>query len=327
MSQPQAEKESFAELLTEQPDLARLLWSLKRARGFALFFARCNVPIYRERLIAALRANLARPVAVVEITPEVAEDDILIDAYVAGAVAESSDDTVVFVIGLEHLLPSSNPDRQWRTLQQLNWRRGAFSKLARSIVFWLPEYALTAMAHNAPDLYDWYSGVYVFDLDKSARRGVMQPTLDALQERESVRWLSPDERRRWAETLQELIEQPGGESDEAASEHEAELLDQLGKLAREQADYHSARRYRERALKISAASFGPDHPNVATRLNNLASVLKDLGELQQARQLFERALKTCERFLGKSHPKTVMVKENLEYLSKQTDEHSLQALR
>jgi hypothetical protein len=243
MSLPQAENESFAELLTEQPDMARLLWSLARARGFALFFARCNVPIYRERLIKALRANLARPVTIVEITPEVTKDPILIDAYVARAVAEAPEDAVVFVIGLEHLLPSSNPDLQWRMLQQLNWRRGAFARLARPIVFWLPEYALTAMARNAPDLYDWYSGVYIFDLDRSARRGAMRPTLDALQQRESVRWLSPDERRRWAETLQELIELRSDESDEAASEHEAELLDQLGKLAREQADYHLARKY------------------------------------------------------------------------------------
>jgi hypothetical protein len=34
--------ESMDALFAEQPDLDRLLWVLQRAKGFALYFARCN---------------------------------------------------------------------------------------------------------------------------------------------------------------------------------------------------------------------------------------------------------------------------------------------
>ena len=37
-------------------------------------------------------------------------------------------------------------------------------------------------------------------------------------------------------------------------------------------------------------SYGPDHPDVATDLNNLATILQDLGDLAGARPLQERAL-------------------------------------
>ena len=38
------------------------------------------------------------------------------------------------------------------------------------------------------------------------------------------------------------------------------------------------------------AAYGPDHPDVATDLNNLALILQDLGQPEEARPLQERAL-------------------------------------
>ena len=37
-----------------------------------------------------------------------------------------------------------------------------------------------------------------------------------------------------------------------------------------------------RALAIDETSFGPDHPNVAIRLNNLARLLQDTNRLAEA---------------------------------------------
>jgi hypothetical protein len=45
----------------------------------------------------------------------------------------------------------------------------------------------------------------------------------------------------------------------------------------------------ERALAITEAVLGPDHPDVGARLNNLALILRDLGQPEQARPLAERA--------------------------------------
>ncbi len=70
----------------------------------------------------------------------------------------------------------------------------------------------------------------------------------------------------------------------------------------------------ERALKIDEKVYGPDHPNVASDVNNLGTVLQDLGELQEARKYFERALRICRQKLGEDHPTTKIIKRNLKLL-------------
>ena len=45
-----------------------------------------------------------------------------------------------------------------------------------------------------------------------------------------------------------------------------------------------------RALAIDEKSYGPDHPNVAIRLNNLAMLLQDTNRLAEAEPLMRRAL-------------------------------------
>jgi tetratricopeptide (TPR) repeat protein len=70
----------------------------------------------------------------------------------------------------------------------------------------------------------------------------------------------------------------------------ARLLDRAGTYLRVQAQLTDARTLQERALAIDEAAYGPDHPEVATDLNNLAQILQDLGDLAGARPLQERAL-------------------------------------
>ena len=65
------------------------------------------------------------------------------------------------------------------------------------------------------------------------------------------------------------------------------MLQALGDLA-------GARTQYERALQISEAALGPDHPDVGARRDNLGSVLQDLGDLPGARTQYERALQISE---------------------------------
>ena len=44
-----------------------------------------------------------------------------------------------------------------------------------------------------------------------------------------------------------------------------------------------------RLLAISEQALSPDHPDVATRLDNLAATLRDLGRAGEAEQLQRRA--------------------------------------
>lgn len=60
------------------------------------------------------------------------------------------------------------------------------------------------------------------------------------------------------------------------------LLDRAGTYLRVQAQFTDARALLERAVAISEAAYGPDHPVVAVRLNDLALILRELGDLAGA---------------------------------------------
>ena len=70
-----------------------------------------------------------------------------------------------------------------------------------------------------------------------------------------------------------------------------------------------------RALAISEKSFGPDHPNVALRLNDLAGLLKDTNRLGEAEPFVRRALEIAEKSFGPDHPTVAKYLINLGVLS------------
>ena len=82
------------------------------------------------------------------------------------------------------------------------------------------------------------------------------------------------------------------------------MLQALGDLA-------AARAACERALAIDERAYGPDHPKVATDVNNLGGVLYALGDLPAARAAYERALRIREATLPPGHPAIQRVRANL----------------
>jgi Tfp pilus assembly protein PilF len=80
------------------------------------------------------------------------------------------------------------------------------------------------------------------------------------------------------------------------------LLDRAGIYLQSRGEPAAARPLLDRALTITEAAHGPDHPAVATSLGNLALVLGDLGEPAAARPLLERALTITEAAYGPEHP-------------------------
>jgi tetratricopeptide (TPR) repeat protein len=74
-----------------------------------------------------------------------------------------------------------------------------------------------------------------------------------------------------------------------------------------------------RALAIDERSFGPDHPNVAIRLNNLAQLLQATNRLAEAEPLMRRALAISERSFGPDHPEVATDLDNLAGLLQDTN--------
>ena len=69
-----------------------------------------------------------------------------------------------------------------------------------------------------------------------------------------------------------------------------------------------------RALAIDEKGYGPEHPNVAIRLNNLAQLLKDTNRLGEAEPLMRRALAIDEKGYGPEHPNVAIDLNNLALL-------------
>jgi tetratricopeptide (TPR) repeat protein len=72
-------------------------------------------------------------------------------------------------------------------------------------------------------------------------------------------------------------------------------------------------------LAIWEQSYGPEHPQVATALNNLASLLRATNRLGEAEPLYRRALAIDERSYGPEHPQVATALNNLASLLEATN--------
>ena len=84
----------------------------------------------------------------------------------------------------------------------------------------------------------------------------------------------------------------------AQSLNEGARLNQRALKLKEQGRYAEAEPLFKRALAIYEKSRGPDHPFVATSLNNLADLYWTQGRYAEAEPLLKRALAIYEKTLG-----------------------------
>ncbi len=103
------------------------------------------------------------------------------------------------------------------------------------------------------------------------------------------------------------------------SEPTARLMNQLGLLLNAKALHAEAEPLMRRALAIDEKSFGPDHPDVATDLDNLAGLLQATNRLVEAEPLLRRALAIDEKSFGPDHPEVATDLNNLAQLLKATN--------
>jgi tetratricopeptide (TPR) repeat protein len=89
------------------------------------------------------------------------------------------------------------------------------------------------------------------------------------------------------------------------------VLNQVGLYFQGRTQFIEAQTSLERALRVDEAAFGPDHPNVAIRINNLGELLRVLGDLDGAKIHFERALRINEAAYGPDHPQVAGPVNNL----------------
>eukprot|EP00971_Amphidinium_carterae_P303032 6021302-Amphidinium_carterae.1 len=64
-------------------------------------------------------------------------------------------------------------------------------------------------------------------------------------------------------------------------------------------------------MRILEASYGPDHPRVATTLANLGTAYGAVGDASKMRDYLERALRILEAQYGPDHPHVAITLMNL----------------
>ena len=69
-----------------------------------------------------------------------------------------------------------------------------------------------------------------------------------------------------------------------------------------------------KALDVAEKAVGPNHPAVATSLNNLALLYRTQGQYAQAEPFFKRSLAIWEKALGPDHPDVAKSLNNLALL-------------
>eukprot|EP00752_Nemacystus_decipiens_P009335 g8343.t1 len=105
-----------------------------------------------------------------------------------------------------------------------------------------------------------------------------------------------------------------GELGEDESADAAHLFSAVGRLFNLQGIYEEAKRKYLHSLAMLEKVLGPDHPDVATSLNNLASLLQSQGNYGEAEGLYKRSLGIREKALGPDHPDVATSLNNLAML-------------
>ncbi len=332
--------------------IRRLTRAIDYAEGFWLGFVKCNTRAQKRKAIAACQ-ELLRPlgVRVVEIELTAPTDDLLPilrerltretnrgEGREAsfGDANDSTDNQqklAFFVSGLEHSISSA--DAYPPILSSLNLKRELFrQQVPHPLALWLPDYALTALARNAPDFWAWRSGLYEFTPERELADQSIAPIYDealhltlGLSEggkRERLvmlKGLLADyrelgrgsyERSVQSSILNDIgiIYQNLGELVEAKQAYEESLnlsrevgsksgeaatLHQLGMIAQYHEDYSEARRLYQESLKISSEM--KNKLGVSLTLNQLGIIAHLTGDNDEAQRLNEMSLE-IKRELG-----------------------------
>jgi tetratricopeptide (TPR) repeat protein len=89
------------------------------------------------------------------------------------------------------------------------------------------------------------------------------------------------------------------------------LLNKLGYYLDDRAQYMEAEPLYQRAITIGEETLGPEHPDLATYLNNLANLYRNQGNYAEAEPLYQRAITIGEKTLGPEHPNLATWLNNL----------------
>lgn len=299
--------------------LEQLLRALDYADGFAIFIARCNVPVQRRQFIAEAKAKLAPlNIHVLELTFDqpirdlrshlrqlLADNGQSLNLQIQNPKSQelvlaepvtpyrATPTPVIFISGLEFSIPFDDPSAPM--LSELNLGRELFRRDAPyPLLFWLPDYAITSVARYAPDFWAWRSSVFEFESDEQLRSEAVRQLIHNESSWLAVMNLRVTEKNRRKRLIQTLLDDYSNFPIQKTLQNErAELLFGLGQINESLFLYDLALQNYQEALYIACEL---ELPNLKiTILNNIAGVYDKLGNKQKALEGFNEALEASRK--------------------------------
>ncbi|MBI5695874.1 MAG: tetratricopeptide repeat protein [Nitrospirae bacterium] len=302
-----------------------------------------NEPRRQAEIVEFIKTNLTSKKTITVDLNGLSSDTTHI-AEVRRRANDAPDADVILVLNM-HTLAGSGEKDQVGFVRGLNFSRELYSGIDRLIVFFFPSYFVDLVLKHAGDFYDFSPVNFKFlSVEKSAFEW-MEPgrdTEDEVSLRNRAAFLetvldsySLSDRER-ADKLYELAglykklymfdaaREKFGVCLELVrklwdKKVESQVLNDVGALCLELGEYVAALGYFEESLHLAESEYGPEHPEVAVRLNNLAQLLKATNRLAEAEPLMRRALNIDEDSFGKNHPKVAIRYNNLAQLLQDTN--------
>jgi len=191
-----------AEISPQNQDVLLQIASLIRlTEGFRLGFVKCNQPVQCRQMAARLKKILADEANIisVELKEPVSSLRRAVLQELESDKSEYVEKRAILVLGFEHSVPSQGPAP---ALDELNQSRDNFSNsFLGPVLIWLPDYALTRLAREAPDFWGWRSGV--FELSPELR--IIAAVEKIVMEDSFLGSLSLSEKKEKASALEGLV--------------------------------------------------------------------------------------------------------------------------
>jgi len=285
-----------AEISPQNNDILLQIASLIRlAEGFRLGFVKCNQPVQCRQMAVRLKEMLAGEAKIIDV--DLSEPvSSLRRAILKKLEAEKSScesKQVIMVFGFEHSVPSKGPAP---VLDELNQSREIFPKdVSGPLLIWLPDYALTRLAREAPDFWGWRSGVFEFVPDLRLMSIIEKM---AAQDAEASN-LGLNEKRERVAALEGLIrDYKELQHGERVGRGQAAVLHRSGNIHHQLGEYEEAKRLYEESLKINQ-ELG-DKSGMAATLHQMGNMAYGTGDIGEASRLYEESLKINQELGDKS---------------------------
>ena len=304
--------EFLQERPSEQETLLALERLLTRAEGFALAFARVNMPTQRVELVQEIRRRLEpRGFVIIEVDFREPVADLLWELESrlerfdgikqkagprARAVAEAGPRFAIFVYGLENSITSAAVYHP--LLAVMNYKRENFrEQIPGPLVLWVPEYVLQAVIEGAPDFWAWRSGVFEFAAPQEQLEK-MRGQFERERGSRALARLPVEEKKNRIQLFANLLAEYEARDDANAREIaaiRADLLNRLGLLHDHLGNLNEALECYERSLALRREI--SDRAGEGTTLNNISQIYDARGDYGKALEYLEKSL-AIQREIG-----------------------------